>query len=326
MKKLLPAILVFVLFVIQRADAQTNYINHTLKTGETLSALAKQFNTTVGDIMRANGMHADSKLVVGSTIKIPSTGSNTVVVEETKPVVPPKQEIVAEVPSGSSSHIVQKGETVFGISKQHNITTDQLRQWNNLTDNNLEVGQVLVVGNVPAGNNNNTQAVVKDPAQDSYVKQEDKTVVTATPAEPDNSASKKQRNSKKDKKPLVPVAENTDKTPAEIAAVANNEGYFSDAFTAGMRRNKPQTLNGRAMSFKAATGWNDYKYYVLMNDVEIGTIVKLTSAAGKTVYAKVLWNLGDMKENDGLACRISNAAVAALGVNVNLFDVEITWY
>ena len=70
MKKLLPAILVFVLFVIQRADAQTNYINHTLKTGETLSALAKQFNTTVGDIMRANGMHADSKLVVGSTIKI----------------------------------------------------------------------------------------------------------------------------------------------------------------------------------------------------------------------------------------------------------------
>ena len=80
------------------------------------------------------------------------------------------------------------------------------------------------------------------------------------------------------------------------------------------------------MSFKTTAGWNDYKYYILMNDVAIGTIAKLTAANGKTIYAKVLWNLGDMKENEGLTCRISNAAVAALGINVNLFNVEISYY
>jgi len=58
---------------LQFASAQTNYVTHTLKQGESLSALAEQYHTTVGDIMRINGMHADTKLVYGSKIKIPST-------------------------------------------------------------------------------------------------------------------------------------------------------------------------------------------------------------------------------------------------------------
>ena len=58
---------------LQIASAQTNYVSHTLKEGETLSMLAQQYNTSVGDIMRINGMHADTKLVYGSKIKIPST-------------------------------------------------------------------------------------------------------------------------------------------------------------------------------------------------------------------------------------------------------------
>ena len=52
--------------------AKAIMLTHTLKAGETLSTLAKQYNTNVGDIMRINGMHADRKLVYGSTIKIPS--------------------------------------------------------------------------------------------------------------------------------------------------------------------------------------------------------------------------------------------------------------
>ena len=60
-------------FSFQLVSAQSNYITHTLKQGESLSTLAKQYNTSVGDIMRMNGMHADSKLVYGSKIKIPST-------------------------------------------------------------------------------------------------------------------------------------------------------------------------------------------------------------------------------------------------------------
>ena len=66
------------------------------------------------------------------------------------------------------------------------------------------------------------------------------------------------------------------------------------------------------MTFKSASGWADKKYYILMNDVPTGSVVKIKNGKNE-LYAKVLWNLSEMKENDGLAFRISTAAAAALG-------------
>jgi hypothetical protein len=63
----------------------------------------------------------------------------------------------------------------------------------------------------------------------------------------------------------------------------------------------------------------DGKYYILANDIEPGTIVKITADNGNSVYAKVLWNMGDMKENAGINFRISNATAAALHENNDSF-------
>ena len=86
MKKLLQATIFFIfLFLIRTASAQSNFVTHILKTGETLSMLAKQYNTNVGDIMRMNSMHADTKLVYGSAIKIPSNKKNKTEVQQPLP-------------------------------------------------------------------------------------------------------------------------------------------------------------------------------------------------------------------------------------------------
>ncbi len=73
----LTALAIALFFSAQNLQAQSTYIKHTLKEGESLSALAKEYNTSVGDIMRINGMHADTKLAYGSIIKIPSTQKQT---------------------------------------------------------------------------------------------------------------------------------------------------------------------------------------------------------------------------------------------------------
>ena len=39
-----------------------------------------------------------------------------------------------------------KGETLYSIGKQFNVTTEQLKTWNNLTDNSLKPGNDLIVG------------------------------------------------------------------------------------------------------------------------------------------------------------------------------------
>src|SRR3954471_16115097 len=128
---------------LQFALAQSNYVTHTLKQGESLSALAKEYNTSVGDIMRINGMHADSKLIYGSEIKIPSAKKQADV--GTKTNTPPNTTPLTPAPSsGEITHIVAKGETLYSISKKYHINVAQLKAWNNLADDNAKVGTLLV--------------------------------------------------------------------------------------------------------------------------------------------------------------------------------------
>ena len=70
-----------------------------------------------------------------------------------------------------------------------------------------------------------------------------------------------------------------------------------------------------ASVFKTSSGWQDGKYYVLIDNLIPGTIVKLVNPANqKEAYAKVLGEMSRIKQNEGLDIRISNAAAAVLEV------------
>jgi hypothetical protein len=103
-------------------------------------------------------------------------------------------------------------------------------------------------------------------------------------------------------------------------------GFFAKAFGKGVEGRSLQTLTGTSMTFRSISGWNDKKFYILMNDVPPGSIVKVSNGGSRYLYAKVLWNLGGIKENDGLDFRISNAAAAALGIADTKFPLIVTYY
>ena len=42
-------------------------------------------------------------------------------------------------------YTVVKGDTLYRISRAHGVTVEQLKQWNNLTDNIISIGQRLIV-------------------------------------------------------------------------------------------------------------------------------------------------------------------------------------
>ena len=43
-------------------------------------------------------------------------------------------------------HVVKPGETLYRISRQHGVTVEKVRKWNKLSDDIIEVGQKLIVG------------------------------------------------------------------------------------------------------------------------------------------------------------------------------------
>ncbi len=75
-----------------------------------------------------------------------------------------------------------------------------------------------------------------------------------------------------------------------------------------------KSVAGNAGIFRSTSGWKDGKYYALINNVPVGTIVKITySSTNKSVFAKVLGQMPDMRESVGLTLRLSDAAAAELG-------------
>ena len=199
-----------------------------------------------------------------------------------------------EDPSGSVDelvpvyHIVQDKEWMYRISVNHNkVPIEKLERWNNITRDQAKAGTKLIVGFF------NT----KNPIEIAKVDTPSKQVQPA---------------------PAKPTA-----TPSSIstASVPKDGGYFKTQYD---ENGKNRT--GFSGIFKSTSGWNDGKYYALMNNVTIGTIVKVNyPSTNKHIYAKVLGELPDMKESAGLSLRISDAAAKELGAVNNKFNVEVKY-
>ncbi len=117
----------------KETPSTSNYYTYTIKKGDTLYQIAKKYNTTPEAIKTANNLTSNT-LTIGDTIKIPKANS------ETSSTLPPSN-------ANSDIYIVKKGDTLYQIAQKYNTTVAELKKNNNLTNNNLTIGQVL---NIPA--------------------------------------------------------------------------------------------------------------------------------------------------------------------------------
>ena len=122
------------------------------------------------------------------------------------------------------------------------------------------------------------------------------------------------------------TASTTSAPPATTSPSAVNAPHFDGGVFKPDFLDNGKTASGVAGIFKSTSGWQDGKYYALMNNVAIGSIVKVTDAANaKSVYVKILGQLPDMKESAGLTIRISNAAAAEMGATGDRFNVQVSY-
>ncbi len=127
---------------VERVGDKT-YILHKVTPQETLFAISRRYQVSVGDIQNANEVLKQG-LKIGQTIRIPYVDKGS-------------------APAGSTMHKVASGETLFSISKKYGVTVDSLKEWNKLLGNDLSVGQALIIQQ-PALAQNTTPAVTPAPA------------------------------------------------------------------------------------------------------------------------------------------------------------------
>ena len=178
-----------------------------------------------------------------------------------------------------------------------------LRKWNNLKSDAISTGQKLVVGYLITPN---VVATAPPPAE---------TARTEVPAQATVQPTEKRQEPVDETRsnPVTQAAE-TNNRPQQAAMAG--EGYFKgqfDAQTKASPASKEQTVT--AGIFKTASGWQDGKYYALIDKVEPGTIIRVVNPSNnKAIYAKVLGEMSGIRQNQGLEVRISNAAASALDI------------
>jgi LysM repeat protein len=269
------------------------YIEHAVKDGESLQSIGKFFGLPPAKIAAYNSLNPAAPLSKNSRVKIPLSKDN--LFQEKKDNAQPVY------------HIIGPGDNLYQLSLAYNkVNIALLKEWNNLKTDVVKNGQAVIIGFIGKGTPVKPPVVVDNPngAVTTPVVKND--VAPQTPAE---------------KKPAMP--ENKKETVPNTA----EEGYFAVSYLQHSNNQLKQYRSGDAAFFKTVSGWVDHKYYVLMNDVAVGTIVRISGGpSNKYICAKVLGPLQEIKGGTSLLLRMSNSAAIILGVADTKIPVMVTYF
>lgn len=117
---------------VVKAVAQTKGYNYKtpnisdryiVQRGDTLWSIAKKLDTTVNELKSANNLN-NNMLYINQELIVPNYET---------------------VEDSNISYVVKKGDTLWSISKEYGVSVNDLKNFNNLTNDFLSTGQILVI-------------------------------------------------------------------------------------------------------------------------------------------------------------------------------------
>ncbi len=102
------------------STGNNNGSTYTVKSGDSLWSIARKYDTTVSELQNLNNL-TSTTLQVGQVLQLPSTTT------------------------AGQTYIVKAGDSLWNIANRFGTTVDAIKEKNNLTNNNLTIGQILTI-------------------------------------------------------------------------------------------------------------------------------------------------------------------------------------
>jgi hypothetical protein len=302
------------------------YLEHKVMPKEGLFPLGRMYNVHPRHIANFNGLDFNKGLVLGQLIKVPLTDTNF------------NQKTNEGVPV---YYKVGEKEGLMKVSTVHNkVLLENLRSWNKLESDNINFGSTVIVGFLVSKEMKPSVAVVTEEKKPEIIKEEKRQPVKEVNDVVEQPVVKKDLPAGAGESKPIEIVKREEVKPVQVkqkeqvlsTPAANiemsDEGFFKWHFE---QQSKQQpAANDKTVTsgiFKTTSGWTDSKYYLLIDGVVPGTIVKVINPANnKSVYAKVLGQMEGINMNKGLDIRISNAAASNLGITeTDKFIVKLNY-
>lgn len=114
-------------------------IEYTVKAGDLCSGLAAYYNVSINSIIQLNNLDTNCTIYPGNTLKIPQPTPT--------PTAQPSATLSAAEATtnacGTVQYVVKDNDTLSTISLNYNISVDSIKNFNNLTSDNVWSGEYL---------------------------------------------------------------------------------------------------------------------------------------------------------------------------------------
>ena len=215
----------------------------------------------------------------------------TKVAEQPEHTSPPVQQPVPQPAPVNNTppmqYKVSQGETLYAISKRFNMTVDDLQKLNNLSSNNIQPGQTLMVRSGAA--ETHPQAVVTAPV-----------VVQQT---------------------QMPVAKRDSTAVAPVRDSSNTEKHIGSTRFGLYEKNEKGVA-----TWIDDTSLDPNKKLVLHRTAPIGTVIKITNPmTNRTTFAKVVGRFTDTEATKDVIVVMTKNVADSLGALDKRFHVSISY-
>jgi membrane-bound lytic murein transglycosylase D len=134
------------------APSQLNALQwHTVKSGESLTTIARKLRVSRSDLAEANYLKTTSRVRPGQRLVVPRMPTAALLARAAAGVAAEAEAVAAAAAAADSDEApatvyrVRAGDTLYAIARRHGTTVEQLKAWNKLKGSTLSIGTRLVV-------------------------------------------------------------------------------------------------------------------------------------------------------------------------------------
>jgi len=278
------------------AQKSINTVEHIVEKGQTLYFLSKKYDVSISDLMRFNPQVGKDMIVKeGMVLKI-----------FTKPVP------VLNV-KNYKYHTVEKGQTLYSLSKLYSISVDDLIYLNQLENPSIGIGDKLIVQNV------DREALFTDAKEN---------IPTDTKEVVRENVSEKVLTDKKeiDKKPLYTQVE-TIKNEGTVLEIKSKDVEMYKMLYDGYKESGAKKAKEKGIGNFLEQSTSKDVYLALVKGVNSGQVIRLRNLMNnKVIYLKVVGSVPASDAANNISIKISKAAARDLKIVEDRFLAEWTWY
>lgn len=299
-------------------------LEHKVAPKESFFSIGRLYNVHPRHIASYNKLDINKGLQIDQRLRIPLTDTNFT------------------QKGNSGTPVYYKPSAVIAladISRTHNnVPATSLKSWNGLSGDQAKKDNKLIIGFLLSKEMPSVTIKAKPvPATEDKVENKPLPPVLVEekkePAKPvvEPAPQPETRQPEVIKQPEIRQPEKKEEKPVAqpVSSSGDNaQGYFKVSFNQQVKKaplSKEETVTSGI--FKTASGWQDQKYYMLIDGVAPGTIIRISNPSNtRVIFAKVLGEMNGIRQNEGYTIRISNAAASALAItDTEKFIVKITY-